>query len=75
MDNPTRKEKKAYAMQRMTLAIGRAIVSECDLDKDKAARWAAAWGLVAGIHTRGIRLRRSCLLGTDPGKPGPARNA
>lgn len=57
-------ERKSYAMQRMVEAIGRAIHSETSSEKDKAARWAAAWGVISGIRTPGIRLRRSALI--DP---------
>ncbi|UUZ51536.1 hypothetical protein LP420_20580 [Massilia sp. B-10] len=46
----------------MTEAIGRAISSTHPADKDKAARWAAAWGVISGIRTPGIRLRRSVLV-------------
>lgn len=63
-----RKERKTYAMLRMIEAIGRAIDSEHPADKDKAARWAAAWGVISGIRTPGIRLRRS-VLADRRGKP------
>ena len=63
MHTHTREETKAYALQRMARAIGRAIESDANSEKDRAARWAAAWGVLAAIHTRGIRLRRSSLLG------------
>lgn len=60
--NPRKKnERKRYAMLRMVAAIGRAIHSPTSAEKDKAARWAAAWGVISGIRTRGIRLRRSVL--------------
>lgn len=62
MKYQARKERKSYAMLRMVQAIGRAIHSEHPADKDKAARWAAAWGVVSGIRTPGIRLRRSVLV-------------
>jgi hypothetical protein len=58
-----RKERKTYAMLRMVEAIGRAIDSELPADKDRAARWAAAWGVIGGIRSPGIRLRRSVLAG------------
>lgn len=61
MKHHIRKERKTYAMLRMVEAIGRAIDSELPADKDKAARWAAAWGVISGIRTPGIRLRRSVL--------------
>jgi len=56
-----RKEQKSYALLRMVQAIGRAIKSPTAVEKDKAARWAAAWGVIGGIHTRGVRLRRDVL--------------
>jgi hypothetical protein len=61
MKHHLKKERKTYAMLRMVEAIGRAIHSERPADKDKAARWAAAWGVISGIRTPGIRLRRSVL--------------
>jgi hypothetical protein len=61
MKHHIKKERKTYAMLRMTEAIGRAISSERPEDKNKAARWAAAWGVISGIRTPGIRLRRSVL--------------
>lgn len=56
-----RQERKAYAMMRMAEAIGRAIDAPTTVQKDKAARWAAAWGVIGGIMTPGVRLRRSVL--------------
>ena len=56
-----RQERKAYAMMRMAGAIGRAIDAPTSAQKDRAARWAAAWGLIGGIMTPGVRLRRSLL--------------
>lgn len=61
-----RKERKNYAMFRMIEAIERAIDSETPADKDKAARWAAAWGVVSGIRTAGVRLRRDVLADPKP---------
>jgi len=50
---PTRprndQQRKLYAMVRMRLAIDRAITAQSMLDKEKAARWASAWGTAAGI--------------------------
>jgi hypothetical protein len=63
MKQRIRKERKNYAMLRMAEAIGRAIDSELPADKDRAARWAAAWGVVSGIRSPGVRLRRSVLSG------------
>lgn len=48
-------------MQRMAAAIGRAISSETDQEQERAKRWAAAWGVVSGIRSSGVRLRRSVL--------------
>lgn len=48
-------------MQRMAAAIGRAISSESTQEQERARRWAAAWGVISGIRSSGIRLRRSVL--------------
>lgn len=48
-------------MMRMAGAIGRAIDADTTVEKDRAARWAAAWGLIGGIRSPGVRLRRSVL--------------
>lgn len=53
-------------MQRMAKAIERAIDSASPADKVRAARWAAAWGVVSGIRTPGIRLRRDVLADNRP---------
>jgi hypothetical protein len=53
--------KKSYAMHRMIIALGRAIDTQSIPRKDRAARWAAAWGLMAGIESKGVRLRHSSL--------------
>ena len=71
MKQRVRKEKKNYAMMRMTEAIGRAIKSTSSADKDKAARWAAAWGVMSGIRSPGVRLRRDVL--SDEGRRQPRR--
>lgn len=61
--NPRRKdERKAYGLARMAAAIGRAIDSDSPEEKDRAARWAAAWGVISGIRSPGIRLRRDVLF-------------
>ena len=57
-----RKDRKTYAMLRMAEAIGRAIASDSAAAKDRAARWAAAWGVLGGIRSRGVRLRRTVLI-------------
>jgi len=43
----------------MALAIERAIEARTGKEKERAARWAAAWGLLCGIKTRRVRLRSS----------------
>jgi len=49
-------------MQRMAAAIERAMSSDSSLEQERARRWAAAWGVVSGIRSSGIRLRRSVLF-------------
>lgn len=49
--------RKSYAMRRMTLAIERAIKRPTRKEKERAARWAAAWGLLCGIRTDGVNLK------------------
>ena len=61
MKRGIRREKKSYALCRMVQAIGRAITAESAAAKNKAARWAAAWGLMGGIYSPGVRLRRDVL--------------
>jgi hypothetical protein len=51
--------RKSYAMHRMAKAIERAIEGQTSGEKERAARWAAAWGLLCGIKTSGVRLRDS----------------
>lgn len=63
------KERKYYGMLRMATAIGRAIQSNTTLEKDRAARWAAAWGVIGGIHSTGIRLRRNVLFNERRSQP------
>ena len=53
--------RKSYAMQRMVVALGRAIASTSVLERDRASRWSAAWGMLAGIRGKGVRLRRTGL--------------
>ena len=61
MKSRTIEKRKAYGMERMIAAIERAILSDTVVVKERAARWAAAWGLLSGIRSPGIRLRRSVL--------------
>ena len=70
MSHRPRDQRKAYAMQRMAEAIGRAIRSDSAQEQERAKRWAAAWGVVSGIRSSGIRLRRSVLFDRR-GKGGP----
>ncbi|MEO7578164.1 MAG: hypothetical protein ABIT83_11185 [Massilia sp.] len=58
--------KKTYAFHRMTVALGRAIASSLAGEKDRAARWANAWGLMAGVRGRRVRLRTCEVTGIDP---------
>ena len=62
-------------MKRMSLALQRAAAARpFGPATDRALRWAAVWGVVAGIrtaHTR-IRLRRTTLGGVLLRPPTPA---
>ena len=49
-------------MQRMAEAIGRAIECDSPKEQERAKRWAAAWGVISGIRSSGIRLRRNVLF-------------
>jgi hypothetical protein len=58
--------KKLYAMQRMSIALRRAAAARpFGAATDQALRWAAAWGMYAGIRTpyARLRLRRDTLHG------------
>ena len=59
-----RQARKSYGMLRMSRAIARAIAASSDADKDRAIRWASAWGLIGGIRSDQVRLRRPELLET-----------
>jgi hypothetical protein len=59
MKNRDRSLRKSYAMERMASAIDRAIGGSTGKEKERAARWAAAWGLLCGIRTEGVKLRRN----------------
>jgi hypothetical protein len=61
MNHRLKDQRKTYGMLRMMKAIGRAIKAKTDLEKERAARWAAAWGVISGIRSRGVRLRRTSL--------------
>jgi hypothetical protein len=67
--------RKLYAMKRMSLALQRAAAARpLGPSTDRALRWAAVWGVVAGIRTprTRIRLRRTTLVGTAFRPPTPA---
>lgn len=55
--------KKSYAMQRMGAAIQRAIAVPTVQQKLRAAKWAAAWGLLCGINVTDAQLRPGHSLG------------
>ncbi|MEH6434714.1 hypothetical protein [Massilia sp. DD77] len=60
--------RKLYAMQRMSVALKRASAARpFGPDTDRALRWAAAWGMSAGIRTpyTRLRLRRGTLIGVS----------
>jgi hypothetical protein len=60
--------KKMYAMRRMSIALRRAAAARpFGAATDQALRWAAAWGMYAGIRTphRRLRLRRDTLIGVS----------
>lgn len=63
MRREIKSDRKNYAMLRMIAAISRAIDSDVPAEKDRAARWAAAWGALSGIRSPGMRLRRNVLTG------------
>ena len=58
----TRQQRKSYGMLRMSCAINRAMQARSDGDKDRAIRWAAAWGLIGGIRSDHVRLRKPEML-------------
>ncbi len=64
MDIANRQERKSYAMLRMSKAIDRAMRARSAAEKDTAVRWAAAWGLIAGIRSSTVRLRDTNMLMT-----------
>lgn len=64
--------RKLYAMQRMSAALNRAAAARpFGPETDRALRWAAAWGMAAGIRTRytRVRLRRDTLMGVCAAQP------
>ncbi len=59
---------KSYAMDRMAKAIERAIEASTIIEKERAARWAAAWGLLCDIRTKRVRLKESDLVQRRSGR-------
>jgi hypothetical protein len=79
MKNQSRLLRKSYAMHRMAEAIERAVVAATDKEKERAARWVGAWGLLCGINTSTVRLRDSDIerlperrqhRASQPARPG-----
>jgi hypothetical protein len=66
MKSSDRYLRKSYAMQRMAVAIERAISGATPKEKSRAARWAAAWGLLCDIKTSLPRLKPSDLAPEAP---------
>jgi hypothetical protein len=62
MGQMDRQQRKSYGMRRMGQAIGRAIQAASSDEQARAIRWAAAWGLLCGIRSPGVRLRRPDLV-------------
>jgi hypothetical protein len=62
MKRRDRQQRKSYGMRRMGKAIGRAIQAGSSAEQARAIRWAAAWGLLCGIRSPGVRLRRADLV-------------
>ncbi|MES3024884.1 MAG: hypothetical protein V4857_25210 [Pseudomonadota bacterium] len=65
-DKPGFRSRKLYAMRRMFAALGRAIATTSAAEKERASRWSAAWGMLAGIRGKGVRLRRSKMFAEYP---------
>lgn len=57
MENRTLSQRKLYAMMRMGKALDRAVGEQSTPAKERAAKWAAAWGLLVGIQTREVQLK------------------
>lgn len=47
------------------MALERAIKRPTRKEKEHAARWAAAWGLLCGIRTEGVRLKAGDVQSLD----------
>lgn len=52
-------ERKLYAMRRMGLAIDRAVAERSTNSKGRAAKWAAAWGILCDIRSASVSLNPS----------------
>ena len=61
MKNSYQFVRKSYAMQRMAESIERAIRATTSVEKERAARWAAAWGVLCGIMMSTVNVRRSSV--------------
>lgn len=59
-------------MHRMAQAIERAVAARTDKEKERAARWVGAWGLLCGISTSKVRLRNSGIERFPDRRPGRA---
>lgn len=59
MSSDLRILKKSYAMQRMAKAIERAVGAPTGKEKEHAARWVGAWGMLCGIKSSTVRLKQS----------------
>ncbi|WP_219933206.1 hypothetical protein [Massilia glaciei] len=68
-------EKKSYAMRRMAKAIERAISEEAPERKERAARWAAAWGLHCGIAAKPVQYQETYDIEFVALQPAPAAPA
>jgi hypothetical protein len=62
MSTMDRHQRKSYGMRRMGKAIGRAMQAASSEEQARAIRWAAAWGLLCGIRSPGVRLRTAELV-------------
>lgn len=43
-------QRKAYALRRLSLAVDRQICARTQADKERAAQWAKAWAVAAGLN-------------------------
>ena len=48
----TADQRKAYAIRRLGLAVDRLIRAKGKAEKERAAKWAAAWGTKTGYGPR-----------------------